>query len=257
MRKADPLFKTTKKTGLPKPPKIPKIHKLPKIPRPPRGLVINGHKDCSRCKASLPICSFYPNPKVKSGLSSACKVCTAAYHRSRRPPKHPKRDLPDGFKECTKCRIVKEASLQFFVKQKSLSGLTSQCRSCFSEYGKLRRAKDPQKIKEGQRRSNQKHKKKLQKYRKKYNSGRRAKVNADLKRKRAEDPLFTLAANLRRAVCGCIKRKGFRKQSSLSEYLGCNSQEFKVYIESLWEPGMSWNNYGNGSISGTWTIPCH
>jgi hypothetical protein len=36
------------------------------------------------------------------------------------------------------------------------------------------------------------------------------------------------------------------KKSSLSQYLGCSIEEFKKHLESYWEPGMTWDNYGNG-----------
>lgn len=34
------------------------------------------------------------------------------------------------------------------------------------------------------------------------------------------------------------------KTGSAVKDLGCTIEEFKSYIESLWEPGMTWENYG-------------
>lgn len=57
---------------------------------------------------------------------------------------------------------------------------------------------------------------------------------------------------MRRAVNGLIRTKGLVKKSKLEQYLGCNSIEFKTYMESLWRPGMSWDNYGN--VYGQWSL---
>lgn len=38
--------------------------------------------------------------------------------------------------------------------------------------------------------------------------------------------------------------KGIIKDSNTLTLLGCSIKEFNNYIESLWEPGMSWENYG-------------
>lgn len=35
-----------------------------------------------------------------------------------------------------------------------------------------------------------------------------------------------------------------RKEGRTTEYLGCTIEEYRNYIESLWEEGMSWDNYG-------------
>lgn len=40
--------------------------------------------------------------------------------------------------------------------------------------------------------------------------------------------------------------------SNIEIYLGCTLLEFRRYIESLWFPGMSWNNYGYGE--GKWVF---
>lgn len=42
------------------------------------------------------------------------------------------------------------------------------------------------------------------------------------------------------------------KSKRTVEYLGCTIEHFKKHIESKWEPGMSWDNHGNGT--GTWQI---
>lgn len=65
-------------------------------------------------------------------------------------------------------------------------------------------------------------------------------------KRRSEDLSFRLASNVRARVSRAIT-KGFKK-SSLSEYLGCTIEELKVYLESKFESGMTWENYGEWEI---------
>ncbi|HEY5234539.1 MAG TPA: hypothetical protein VIJ14_00045, partial [Rhabdochlamydiaceae bacterium] len=97
-----------------------------------------------------------------------------------------------------------------------------------------------------QKKSYEKNKEKRVKSAKKWMKENRAWTNNYCRTKRKEDPMFRVAANIRRAVLECINYKGFRKGSKLYEYLGCSSQEFKSYLESLFQPGMTWENHGHG-----------
>lgn len=60
--------------------------------------------------------------------------------------------------------------------------------------------------------------------------------------RRKSDVLFRIAGNLR-ARRGESIRKGHKRGSSIQD-LGCSVDDFKQYIEKLWLPGMSWENYG-------------
>ena len=53
-----------------------------------------------------------------------------------------------------------------------------------------------------------------------------------------------------------IKSNGYTKKSKTYDILGCSYEDFKEYIESLWEPWMNWDNHGlyNGSEGYGWDI---
>lgn len=61
------------------------------------------------------------------------------------------------------------------------------------------------------------------------------------KTRASSDILFRLAGNLRSRIRFAIKAK---KGSAVRD-LGCTLPEFRVYLESLFQAGMSWSNYGN------------
>ena len=67
-------------------------------------------------------------------------------------------------------------------------------------------------------------------------------------KKREQNPLFRLESNLRRrlsfakAACGKSKSHGTKK------LLGCSWQDLKIYLESKFQRGMTWDNYGEWHI---------
>jgi hypothetical protein len=149
------------------------------------------------------------------------------------PMSHKK--IPTNPKICTNpnCAQINPQPIENFNKDKcKYDGLHPRCRIC---------------QRETTAKSWHKHKKKRKEATKKWTKENRDIVNANVRRKRKEDPLFRVAENLRRATGGFIKSKGLKKTQRLHEYLGCTSQEFKTHLESLWQPGMNWDNYGWGN----------
>jgi hypothetical protein len=55
---------------------------------------------------------------------------------------------------------------------------------------------------------------------------------------------------LRSRLCSAV-RNGSKDGSAVRD-LGCTIPEFRTYIEALWAPGMTWENWGKGP--GTWQI---
>jgi len=58
----------------------------------------------------------------------------------------------------------------------------------------------------------------------------------------AQNPHFRIRHNLRARLRNAMK--GLYKSGSAVAMLGISIDEFFKYIELLWKPGMSWNNYG-------------
>ena len=73
--------------------------------------------------------------------------------------------------------------------------------------------------------------------------------------KRATDDLYRLKSNLRSKICSVVNKK-YKKSSKTLEILGCSFEEFKIYLESKFEPWMTWENYGiyNGELNYGWDI---
>lgn len=56
---------------------------------------------------------------------------------------------------------------------------------------------------------------------------------------------FRLRKILRSRLCNALRHQKSYKCNSTIGLLGCSIQDFKIYLETKFEVGMSWNNYGS------------
>ena len=78
----------------------------------------------------------------------------------------------------------------------------------------------------------------------------KARVNEMQRQRRKNDVRFKLTVWARDQIHRCLN--GATKDKHSLDILGYTAQELKLHLESLWEPGMSWENYGTGE--GCWNI---
>lgn len=131
-------------------------------------------------------------------------------------------------KKCNICKIVKP--LSDYPKDSTLkSGYRGKCKNCNNK--QCRAYYD-------------KNKDNIAKHRKKYNSleNTKKKVREYTKNRRDNDINYKIKDNLRRRINYALNHS--KKSNRTAELLGCNLEDFKLYIESLWQKGMDWNNYG-------------
>ena len=170
-------------------------------------------------------------------------------------------------KTCSKCNIEKE--LTEFNYRKSSSGriLNSVCKSCLAEklsifrlnnpkYGADKKKQYYQENKELINPKNKIHQKrwlennaeKQKEYRSKYyleNRERLSTINKNNHYNRLKtDPLYKLKHSIRNVIRLSFKVKNVRKTSRSVEILGCSFEQFKEHLEGLFEPWMTWDNYG-------------
>ena len=144
-------------------------------------------------------------------------------------------------KICTKCKIDKDF-VDFYIRKNG--DAHSWCKKCQKDYNKseerLKKSREYDKIRNATA--------ERKRAEKEYKSKPRAKEIKKLyeKNRRITDPLYRLARAIRVRTNSAINRNGFTKKSSLTEYLGCSFEEFKIYIELNFQDGMNWNNHGFG-----------
>lgn len=99
-------------------------------------------------------------------------------------------------------------------------------------------------------------------YEKKYRIDNWEKIkekNRKWRSKVSKNPYYRIKNNVSKMISKSIARNGYSKTSKTHDILGCSFDEFKEYIESQWEPWMSWDNYGNPKdgiyeLNKTWDI---
>ena len=142
--------------------------------------------------------------------------------------------MSDITKKCTKCSISYPETTEFFHRSKiNRNGLNPRCKGCAR--ANIKRYAQSPKAKERSSTYYQRNKER-----------NRAAKAAYARSRRVQDPLVRIAENLRRANSGFLKARGLRKTRTLNQYLGCSPMEFKDHLESLFQPGMTWDNYGFG-----------
>jgi hypothetical protein len=179
-------------------------------------------------------------------------------------------------KICSVCEV--ELDINNFHKNKNSSdGYKSKCKECrkieskdrylnnleyFERYRKENRDKIIESLTEW-RKNNPEYRKKYyeENYEKELVYAReKSKEKKDYfrnwtKQKYKTDVLFSLKSKLNCRLHKVLKRKNFKKKYKFSDILGCSLEEFKLYFESKFTEGMSWELMGR-EIHIDHIIPC-
>lgn len=173
-------------------------------------------------------------------------------------------------KICKKCNEIKMIS-EFHKQRDSKDGYKNQCKKCRSQINKLYNDSNKDKKKENNKSYRESNKEKISLYRKEYNLKNKSKIreynnlNRDklnlrrreyTKRRNEKDPFNKLKHNLRNIIYKSIIYKGHKKNNKTEMILGISFQDFKIYLESKFEPWMTWDNHGlyNGDFKYGWDI---
>lgn len=203
-------------------------------------------KKCTGCKADKELNFFRVDKSRKDGLQFRCKDCQIS--QSGTPARKASREKyyssvsqDESFKKNNT-----ESSRRWYYENKAPS----------SSGPRVPMTKEERKIKKAEKAKIYlsdpvNHVKSLERscrYRSLPESKARRREN-DKKRK-AEDPQYKLTCNLRSRVNRAIKSE-YRNGSAVQD-LGCSVPELKAHLESRFQSGMSWDNWGKGV--GFWNI---
>ena len=140
-------------------------------------------------------------------------------------------------KICKKCGLPK--SLDNFYHHRAA------CKSCCSIQKKVYQKNNSVKLNEKGRLWYQKTKVSRREHKAKY-----------YRERRKIDCMFALKSGIVRLIRQSFIKNGYLKKSKTQEILGCTYEEFKVYLESKFQPWMNWDNKGkyNGELNYGWDI---
>ena len=156
-------------------------------------------------------------------------------------------------RQCSTCKIVKPINDYYQTKK-------HVCKDCCKQQASKWVNNNRERSKELTRVRKEQGNQTTQKASKRYYDKNRKDIIAKgctwKKQKRISDPLFALQENMRSLIWSAFINRGFRKQNSSECILGCSYEEFKKYIESLFEPWMTWENRNkyDGTPKSGWDI---
>lgn len=128
-------------------------------------------------------------------------------------------------KKCTKCFEIKNIQTDFYKNKLVKDGYQAWCRNCKHIYKQNPACKEKAKL-----------------YRK-TNKNKSLKYQALYRKQREQNDInFKIARRLSSRIYNALKNN--YKSGSAVRDLGCTVEQLKVYLESKFTEGMSWNNYG-------------
>lgn len=69
-----------------------------------------------------------------------------------------------------------------------------------------------------------------------------------LRRRMDNDPVYAFKINIRKKISGYIKYRRVKKDVHTEEILGCTLEQFMTHLESQFQKGMTWANYGKWEV---------
>ena len=173
-------------------------------------------------------------------------------------------------KICSTCKVEKELT-EFTKNSKMKDGLKINCISCCKVHYKMYKLNNSER--ERQRMldyNNNKRvidKDKLREYKKYYYIINKKEIERKNKENRIKNKLVFnanrrnnitryLNLNIGNSIRASLKNKGFKKMSRTFQIIGCSPMELKSYLESKFEPWMSWENWSkyDGRLNTSWDI---
>lgn len=183
-------------------------------------------KFCKICNNILPLDMFPKDKKMIGGYTNNCKKCLNESRREKNKEKKIKGTykIPDR-----KEYIKKYYELNKEQLKKASNEYYSNHKEDRKEYQKNRRIIKKDYYKD---------------YSKKYRITNIQKLQQYKRDRYKNDISFRIKHLLRSRFLETVKNN--YKTESVLEMIGCSVEEFKNYIEKLWQPGMTWENHGFG-----------
>ena len=223
-------------------------------------------KTCSSCNEELHVSEFIKNKQRKDGLHSQCKSCVNEKRKKYREVNYEK--IRSKQKEYEKQNYEKILSRTREWREKNREKIRLKSKAYYlnnserlKEYSKSWKLNNQDRVKahakswaskiQGRhaeiwkKRKEENPQKLIEKRRNYYRKNKEienSRANNYMKTRRRIVPIFRLRCSIRSRISTVLKRQGIGKSSSTAEILGCNWDTLRLHIESLFLPGMTWEN---------------
>lgn len=187
-------------------------------------------KTCSKCGETKLLIEFSKRKESKDGHRGVCKSCKNTPERRKKRNEFMRADRkanPEKYKKIDKAKYEKHKP-KILAQRKVY---WEENKEVISEKKKAHYEINKDAILESNR---------------KYQKNNRESINANKReyesKRRKNDTLYRLMRFHRDSLTRIAKVIKGKKEKASAEYLGCSIKEFKNYIESKWQKGMSWSN---------------
>lgn len=180
-------------------------------------------KICTKCGQEKSVDDFSKDKRTPDGLVCHCKDCIKNYKHqwhldNRERTKEHDKEVKKEYRK-TNVEKIKKQSKEYYKRNKEkLKTYYEENKERLKQYNKEYRNKNWNRIRQCER---------------------------EAQVKKRQDPFYNLKDYIRNRIRATIKSKGYSKKNNTLEILGCSFEEFKLHIESQFEPWMNWNNHGN------------
>ena len=223
-------------------------------------------KTCSKCHETKPVSEFSRDRSKKYGLRHQCKACDAVYRADNREKIVKRRAeyyvanrdkiarrMAEHYVD-NRDKIAKQQAEYYAANRDKIREKHAYYRVANSDKSTKRHAKyyaaNRDKIRKQQAEhyaaNSDKSAERHAEYQSEYCANHREERRGYERNRRANDIQYRLACNLRSRLNTAIKNN--QKTGSAVRDLGCTTAELKEHLEDQFQPGMSWNNYGEWHI---------
>lgn len=203
------------------------------------------NKVCKNCNMDLPISEFYIKDKKRGTYVARCKKCI---YKSRIEYLNTYNSIPenrerirDNCKKHKKKKALENRLIKQKLKEDALILLNIEKERKSQELERKRLEKEE--------RNRMIAYKKTDEYKVEQKNKDKARRYERWKNKFKNDPLFALKKRLRTLIRGSFRKSGYTNFTMKTESIvGISYNEFKIYMESKFVNGMSWDNRGEWHI---------
>jgi hypothetical protein len=210
-------------------------------------------KTCSTCGEVKELECFQKRTEAKDGLDYKCKDCEAKRKRKKREEARIEREankppsvIPTE-RACLRCHVIKPLT-SFGLHKIGKYGRRGECLDCRRAAEALKKATDEAfRLKEQERlaRLYEADKEAWKQRTRQYAEDHPEARKEQYRHRRETEPQYRLRMLISSTINSGLKRRGSSKNGvSCMDYLGYTIGELAAHLEALFEPWMTWDNWG-------------
>jgi hypothetical protein len=199
---------------------------------------------CTKCGETKPLKDYNNAKGGKYGKKAECKECASkrrkiTYDKSKQKGAF---DYPiNSVKVCNICKIEKVLT-EFTPSKQKKYGRESTCKACMAIRGRKHRLENKEACLERERTYREGHREKLRTYGASWWDKNAEKIKENRRNRYKHNASFRLRRNFLRYVRAKIRLGA--AWISWDELFDFTLEQLMAQLESMFKPGMSWENYG-------------